>query len=269
MADNEVRSLLQKAVRRGQVEMVNQVVDYLIESGDSAWLKHRTAVIAAEECWTFCAQDKNPRILLPVLAARQKNREAAGLGGLAYRFMEGDKEADYGEDVRDVADAISDPSRLLQRMERTDRSFLQAMTPFFRGGLPWDRAFMIAAFYLRLQGVLPEIGEAAPLDLPTWVSLDKHTASGAEALREVCRQKKVNYDTVGTCFFLVHGGRCNATVLSSWWDRKVSHTLRRLGMDKAEVIRLVRSLEPDLIERLAPAGQALMERLIPRQTSFL
>ena len=47
----DCRSLLQKAVRRGESDLVVKVVDHLYEIGDIRWLKQRVGVIIAEECW--------------------------------------------------------------------------------------------------------------------------------------------------------------------------------------------------------------------------
>ena len=51
-----IKSLLQKAVRRADVELTEKVVKYLISIDEFKWLKSRLAVIAYEECWTFGSQ---------------------------------------------------------------------------------------------------------------------------------------------------------------------------------------------------------------------
>src|SRR5262245_39638861 len=47
----ECRSLLQKAVRRGDEGLVGMVTCHLEKAGDAAWLRGRAAVITFEECW--------------------------------------------------------------------------------------------------------------------------------------------------------------------------------------------------------------------------
>ena len=42
--NQEVRSLLQKAVRRGQAEIVKACRDYLIKNGDLDWLHKRASI---------------------------------------------------------------------------------------------------------------------------------------------------------------------------------------------------------------------------------
>jgi hypothetical protein len=63
----DCRSLLQKAVRRGESDLVVKVVDHLYEIGDIRWLKQRVGVIIAEECWPLMGKWELP----------EKKREAA------------------------------------------------------------------------------------------------------------------------------------------------------------------------------------------------
>ncbi len=74
------RSLLQKAVRRGNEELTEKVVKYLTNVGDTIWLKNRFPIIVFEECWTYTGNHYN------VLARTVKNKNAAGLGALAVKM---------------------------------------------------------------------------------------------------------------------------------------------------------------------------------------
>ena len=47
ITDQVMRSLLQKAVRRGNTEMVNSVLHYFIQTGQDKWIRNRLAVITA------------------------------------------------------------------------------------------------------------------------------------------------------------------------------------------------------------------------------
>ncbi|MCB9250705.1 MAG: hypothetical protein H6613_20275 [Ignavibacteriales bacterium] len=75
-------SLLQKAVRRGQVEVVDKVVKYLLSVGDSRWLSKRLAVIIYEECWPLGNQITEGNLLEQYknLALTQKNKDACRVG---------------------------------------------------------------------------------------------------------------------------------------------------------------------------------------------
>ena len=47
-------SLITKAVRRGNVDLVEKTFNYLINiAGQRHWLKNRLAVIGYEECWQY------------------------------------------------------------------------------------------------------------------------------------------------------------------------------------------------------------------------
>ena len=59
----DYRSLLQKAVRRSNYALAGKVVDHLYEVNDAAWLKKRTGVIIAEECWPLMAKWELPQKL--------------------------------------------------------------------------------------------------------------------------------------------------------------------------------------------------------------
>ena len=45
------RSLVQKAVRRGNSLLVEKVASHLYAIEDHAWLRQRVVVITYEECW--------------------------------------------------------------------------------------------------------------------------------------------------------------------------------------------------------------------------
>ena len=53
ITDQVMRSLLQKAVRRGNTEMVNSVLQYFLQTDQDKWLRNRLAVITVEECWPY------------------------------------------------------------------------------------------------------------------------------------------------------------------------------------------------------------------------
>ena len=59
---NLERSLLQKAVRRGDVGLVEKVISYLIGVGDRNWLKKRLIIIAYEECWPLATEINSDKI---------------------------------------------------------------------------------------------------------------------------------------------------------------------------------------------------------------
>ncbi|MCB0732859.1 MAG: hypothetical protein KDC88_17695, partial [Ignavibacteriae bacterium] len=109
-------SLLQKAVRRGHVDVVDMVVKYLLSQGDSKWLKNRFAVLVYEECWPLGNQITSGNLLAQYIALSStvKNKDTAGLASLAVKYHEGDWKALRGTKeqrnaITSVKNAIDNP----------------------------------------------------------------------------------------------------------------------------------------------------------------
>ena len=51
--DQISRSLLQKAVRRGCVEVTSLAIRSILLNKDFDWLRKRLAVVTFEECWSY------------------------------------------------------------------------------------------------------------------------------------------------------------------------------------------------------------------------
>src|SRR3954464_12380419 len=122
--DQRVRSLLQKAARRGAVEVVDHAISRLDASGDGTWLRSRSVVITFEECWPLAAallidrelSTKRGALLKVTKAAKQK--DAAGLGALAYAYGEGDHSmldcVPDGLTLRLVSEALKRPKEFFE-----------------------------------------------------------------------------------------------------------------------------------------------------------
>ncbi len=86
------RSLLQKAVRRGNTVLTHKIAHHLHSIGDTDWLKTRTAIITFEECWplgvnlSLTSDIKGIIDALLNVTQMVKVKDAAGLGVLAYEF---------------------------------------------------------------------------------------------------------------------------------------------------------------------------------------
>ena len=195
LIEDRYRSLLQKAVRRGNAELV-YTASALIESlggRSAAWLETRTAVIMFAECWPLGAEllftkpfHSKVAALLRV-AHRQKARDATGLGFLAYALDQGDDTVLAGvaddKTVRLIARAIRQPAGFWswiseQPAEGNRKSLIENAFRYREGGRPHDKAVVQAAAYLALTTPPPEI-EPAPAPegaFPYWVVFDRHTA---------------------------------------------------------------------------------------------
>jgi hypothetical protein len=88
-----LRSLVQKAIRRGCGDIAQRAFVKLNGMGDGAWLMTRIGVIAFEECWGSAVVLNGERDflwLIEFLSNVEKQKDAAGLGSLAYGLVEGD-----------------------------------------------------------------------------------------------------------------------------------------------------------------------------------
>lgn len=252
--DQRVRSLLQKAARRGYVQVVERAVVRLDASGDKTWLRSRAIVITLEECWPLAAslsigrELSSKRTALLSVAKAAKQKDAAGLGALAHAYQEGDQSmADCIPDrraLRIVSEALGRPGAFFEWVLHQSRS--QQTTDVIRSAqryLPaatwhWDKACILAGALLATDGDMPAIEPAdAPLEeFPYWVALDKHTPEGKVALAEVAKQVNSSYRQLIWASFYCESTRVNRLLSSPWWDAERTWRLRRAGLswDTAE-----------------------------------
>jgi hypothetical protein len=276
----DCRSLLQKAVRRGDVDLTTRVARHLDDVGDRAWLRMRASVITFEDCWplgkllpTSKADSSSVILALGRVAQTVKFKDAAGLGTLAYALSNGDNsvltrtEAD--RHIVIVANAIQrhadfwrwavaqgdgpDQYALVEAAERAYR----------RGGWPWDRAFFLAATYLAVTSDVPETRSVTNTtgDFPFWVALDKHTPTGKSVLRDAARQVDVPVRQLSWIGFYCESALTNAMVPSDWWSREVTWRLGRFGLSVNEAHACWQKVRPLIMTLLRPGSEGLREHL--------
>ena len=274
--DSRFRSLLQKAVRRGNLELV-YTTSALIQSlsfREKNWFRNRSAIITFEECWPLGAEllfnkkfHSKAAVLIKV-ARSVKARDATGLGYLAYRLFEGDRSVLDGNaddrHIKIIADAIRRPEDFWQWLEREaadgDRGHLvtNAMT-FKNAGRPRDRAVIQSAAYLAATGDLPAPGAAATEEepFPYWIAFDRHTPQGQRVLNDLSRDLHVGLKQLEWTLFYFEGGLANAAVPSRWWDRNCSWRFSRLGLPVEEAHLLWEPIKPQVIQALAEDSRRL------------
>lgn len=274
----ECRSLLQKAVRRGDEVLTRAMAHHLYEI-DEVWLRSRTAVIVFEECWPLaphldlrgsCASliDTLARV-----ATAPKIKDAAGLGSLAYALSQGDQSVLTGsiEDsaIRTIAAAIERPQDFWRWIEQPQLDTVQhaivesARRSHCRGGWPWDRAFMQAAAYLAVTYGVPSSQLAPPqtVEVPFWAAIDKHTARGKEVLRIVAKQTRLPWRQVFWSSFYFESAVVNDDESGIWWRREVDWRLARVGLSLEQAKMLWETLRPRVMELLADEGALLRQHV--------
>ena len=288
--DPRMRSLLQKAVRRGNTEVVQRTVSYLHNVGDRAWLRSRAVVITFEECWPMAQNLRLTTHLdsrtasLQRVASASKQKDAAGLGALAHALAKGHREtldlAPQQEAVRAVSEAMTRPQSFLDWAEANSpglnatavvaaaRRYLPSAT------WPWDKACLLAAAYLATAGPIPECPDAASDDteFPYWVALDKHTPQGKDALRQLARDRSIPYRHLIWASFYFESAKVNALLHSPWWIAERTWRLRQAGLSPESGLGLWEHVRSDFAARLAREAEQLhqdIESPTPSQPSLL
>jgi hypothetical protein len=246
--DPRLRSLIQKAVRRGHSSVVESTARKLHAIRDVVWLRSRAAVITFEECWpaaqhlSIGAQFESRLAAFLMVSSAEKHKDAAGLGALAYAYGEGDQTiVDFVPDrraLRTVAEGLKRPAAFFEwaaansasaeatRVIDAARQYLPAAT------WGWDKACLIAGAFLASTAGVPEFRAASNLDspFPYWVALDKHTPEGKLALRAVAKERCLPYRHVIWSSFYFESAKANALAESPWWNAEQTWRLTRAGL---------------------------------------
>jgi len=293
--DQRVRSLLQKAARRGFTQVVDHALVRLDTSGDKTWLRSRAIVITFEECWPLATSlfiDREPsskrRALLSVAKAA-KQKDAAGLGALAHAYREGDRSMlDCIPDqhiLRIVSEAPQRPAAFFEwvlgqsRSERSNNVIRAAQHYLPAATWQWDKASILAGAVLATIGDMPMIepADTPSEEFPYWVALDKHTPQGKLALREIAKQVNTSYRRLIWASFYCESARVNSLLSSPWWDAERTWRLRRAGLSLESAEELwahARSLVRQRLEAEAVSLKKLVDAVpspyaIPTQNKLL
>ncbi len=256
-----LRSLLQKAVRRGAGDIVQATISNIITLGDRAWLRSRAVVITFEESWPLAQslaltkdqQTKETALLRVSHATKQK--DAAGLGALAFAYHEGDRSmldiVLSKHALQIVAEGLDRPKdyfewALSQCSSEESHCVVMAARDYIAAATwGWDKATILAAAFLATSGVptlLP--AKSTVSDFPYWVALDKHTPEGKEAFRRVGIKCRVAYRQLIWAGFYCESTVVNALEPSAWFDVERFWRLRKAGLNPENAERLWIRLRP-------------------------
>lgn len=242
------RSLLQKLVRRGHIELSEKVALTLAKNGDSKWLQTRASVILFEECWPLVpvvASHTPTIVIIKKVAESKKNKDAAGLGSLAYEYSSGNESAATDSPdclaVRIVASGLERPDAFFNWMESKSLNLEQkkviasARLLFKQASWQWDKAFCIAASYLAMSS-LPIVEPSASnfeSSFPTWVAIDKHTPEGRAAIQRAGAKLKIPPKQLSWISFYLESAKVNYLVDSPWWDAERKWRFSQLGISES------------------------------------
>jgi hypothetical protein len=271
------KSLLQKSVRRGNIEMAASAVKFLT-SHDFSWLRKRLAVLTFEECWTYgegvSLSDDTQIVYEQILrlARMIKNRNAAGLGSLAFYYSQGDDSVLDGkndETIKMVAEGFKHPNEYWQRIRNANlggqqnRIVNNAWDGFEMAELPWDKCFMVAATYLCASERIPEtlFSVESNEEFPLWAAVDKHTSIGHAAICRAARRIRFDEEKAQWLVFYLEGVKCNGIAYSPWWELEKVWRMKQLGIDTAVAEKIWHQLRPALVEELKSTTDALRSLL--------
>lgn len=275
--DPRLRSLLQKAVRRGFAPIVDRVVRRLYSGGDSTWLRSRAAVITFEECWPlggFLSIDRGPSTQLDVLtgvARSAKQKDAAGLGALAHAYRDGDNSmlacVPDQRTLRIVAEALGRPNEFFQWVSseseaQSSADVIRAAQRYLPAATwPWDKACILAGALLATIAGVPTLTVMSPTkgstDFPYWTALDKHTDEGKAVLRDVAKAIKVSYRQLLWSSFYCESTRVNELLPSLWFAAERTWRLSRAKLTYEAAQELWAHASILVQERLAENAGAL------------
>lgn len=278
--EKRYRSLLQKAVRRGNVDLVFTAGSFLETRGskDQNWFRIQTAIITFEECWPLATElifnkKFHSKVAALVRVTRTlKARDATGLGYLAYALSRGDESVLSGtaEDkaIKIVASAIRRPDDFWQwigrqRTSAVEKILIDNAVRFKNAGLPHDKAVIQAAAYMTASGHLPPLTEGPSADpkFPYWVVFDNHTPEGLRVLRDIARDLHIPLPQLEWTFFYFEGARTNGEISSKWWNRYCQWHFAKLGLPANEAHLLWDPAKVQVMDALAQESRQLKNEL--------
>lgn len=278
--DAGLRSLIQKATRRGYPSIVETVARRLDEAGDKAWLRSRAVVITFEECWPLAqtlSLGRGPDTKIEALkrvARATKQKDAAGLGALAFAYHAGDQSVLEGlastNPVRLVSEALSRPSAFFewanaQPMSEGQQRIVEAAKTYLAAATwGWDKACILAGAHLATCQLPSTTDDSPPhsdteADFPFWVALDKHTPQGKSALHKIATELQVPYRKIIWSGFYFESATTNALSVSPWWQAERAWRLRKAGMTVDTAIAIWERVRPMLKLEVEPEAVKLRQ----------
>lgn len=273
------RSLIQKAVRRGNVELVEKVFNYLFNNGNIKWLRDRLTVIAYEECWMYGVKLndnlKSHELLehYKELAITIKNKNVAGLATLGYKLSGGDWSAIVGnakqrEAIKAVSEAIKNPNMFWEWTKNNKVGYSKnktrieaAKSAIKKCKFKHDETMMYATAYFAVKDEVPQLQKTDANNdeyFPYWVVIDKHTSIGKEVLFEADDKYSVR---AGRLAFYFEGSLCNQVTSSPFWDLAKKWEIERMGYTFSQAHSRWSNLRPKIIELAEMDAKELKKRV--------
>jgi hypothetical protein len=272
------RSLLQKAIRRGNEDLTAKVIKYLKGADNDSWLRKRLFVIAYEECWTIGNQLTATNLTedYKKIARSVKNKNVAGLAALASEYRKGNNGLLDGigieekDNIKSIANAIDTPKQFwnfirdLPGYQGNYNRIESAIEATAKASFEHDKLLMYAATCLIAENQIPETQFADPTNehtFPYWVAFDKHTDAGRDIIIRSSNRIKLDSYKGGELAFYFEGSLCNQIVDSPYWEHLKKWKIGKLGFNLYTAQQKWEELKPVVIELTKKRAGQLKEKI--------
>ena len=283
--DPVYQSLVQKAARRGHVNLIFTLAAMVEQSGSRAtrWFTRQAALTTFRACWPLVPACRLKRsfagkVAVMINATQSvKNQDAAGLGAMAFALANGDKSVfsvstnddkikkvaitesdsknkhDMDRHLKVMANAILRPGDFWDWVKRQDTKNRTATARRLKNiGRPFDRAVIQAAAYLLTRDQSPALFKVGPEDerFPYWVAFDHHVAQGKRALAEITRDLHLPFSQLKWMLFYYEGSKTQKRLPSIWWERYCRWRFAKVGIHPDACTLIWASARPQLMDAL-------------------
>ena len=244
MRDPEKRSLMQKAIRRGDVALAQSTARWLLVNDSHQWVFNRVQIIGFEECWPLAgnavriAGEQSLMEFIALITNAAKCKDACGVGSMADAWI-GGATPPISKEVKIVRAAIERPNDFWAWAgTHGDKAIVSAARHVtWQKGFSWDMAFAFAGAYLSTVHV-PAVNHAEAVPCPMWVAQDRHTPRGKAALRNVAAHMRVPYAHIEWAQFYCESALVNGDGSSPWFTAEAEWRLGTVGLtlEKARAV---------------------------------
>jgi hypothetical protein len=279
--DERYRSLLQKAVRRGNEELVYTVSALLETLGPAvkSWYRLQVAVIVFEECWPLGAglvfnKKFHSKVAALIKTTRcRKCRDALGLGYLAHALHTGHQSVLDGSpddrDIKIVARALRAPDDFWQwidsrKLPPAQQSLAETARRFRKAGYLHDRGVIQSAAYLVTGQSVPSVETVPPADstFPYWVVFDHHTRRGKRVLRDISRDLHIPLPQLEWISYYSEAARVNAEMPGKWWEKYCHWQFeKKISLPREHVDLIWEPARPQVVAGLTDDARRLKREL--------
>lgn len=274
------RSLLQKAVRRGYPDIVEKVFNYLISQKDIIWMRKRLYIITYEECWPYgnnlIPRESKFKIIehYKKLAISEKNKNAAGLAGLANLYTNENRIINQLDQmtataIRTIANSIKNTDEYWdwikhQSNYRKHKFMIEKVREAsIKASFSEEEAMFYSSAYFCIKDQVPVVSElpAKQDEFPYWVAIDKHTTEGKDILAEIAEKYKILPYHLYQIAFFMEGSVCNKVINSPYWELFSEIELRRRGYRIKEAQDIWDQVKQDVIDLSAKHVDEMLNRI--------